>query len=271
MKLVRLLSGVSLVAALSLLSLPREASAVQLGAMLATTGTNTISIFLRIECSGSLCSAIGGSTPYPGQTQTSNLTGTSGLFVDDLADTIQFSSDLAGTTDLLSLNGSNITFTGLNTLLTGGPSAVTASNLVASAADAGVGTAVPGFDLFAAPQNINFSTSLSIGASMTTNAPNFPTLSLAPVPVAAVGTFQNLGDTDTDLFPDFGIQNLRGAFQTLTATNTLGVTIRITLRATFTLNLIGESLTAIPEPASILFVGLGLAGFGVAAQRRKTS
>ena len=273
MKLLRLLTGGSLVAALSLLSVPRDASATAVSAMLNTNplATNTLSVFLRIECSGLLCFALGGGTPYPGQTQTSILTGTSGLYADDVADTIQFSSDLAGTTDLLSLTGTNITFTGLNATLTGGPTSVQASNLVAAAITAGIGTAVAGYDLNAAPQSIPFNTSLTIGASMSTNSPNFPTIALDPVAVASQGTFVNAGDTDSDFFPEFEIQNLRGAFQTLTSTVTLGVTIRVTLRATFTLNLLGESTTAVPEPAGLLFVGLGMAGFVLAAQRRKVS
>jgi hypothetical protein len=216
-----------------------------------------------------LCFAVGGSTPYPGQTQTSTISGTSGLYVDDVADTIQFSSDAAGTANLISLTGTNITFTGLPTALTGGPSTVTASNLTAQAINAAIGTAVAGFDLTTPPQSIPFSTSLTIGASMTTNAPNFPTLALTPVPVASQGTFVNVGDTNADFFPEFQIQNLRGAFQTLTSTVTLGVTIRVTLRATFTLNLLGQSSTPVPEPAGLLLVGLGVAGFLVAAQRRQ--
>lgn len=273
MRFLRLLTGGLLVAALSVTSMPRDASATTMAAMLSTDpgATNTLSIFLRIQCSGFLCFGVGGNTPYPGQTQTSTLTGTSGLYVDDVADTIQFSTDAAGTLDLLSLTGTNITFTGLNGTITGGPTTVTASNLVAQAINAGIGTAVAGFDLNAPPQSIPFNTTLDIGASMTTNAPNFPTLDLAPVPVASQGTFHNLGDPNNDLYLDFAIENLRGAFQTLTSTATLGVTLSVTLRATFTLNLVGQSLTQIPEPASILFVGLGISGFALAAKRRKVS
>lgn len=260
-----------LVAAVLLL-LPVSSSATPLGAILTTSGTNTLSVFLRIECSGFLCAFIGGTTPYPGQTQTSTLSGSTGLFVDDAPDSLQFSSDAAGTQDLLSLAGSDITFTGLNTTLTGGPANVTVSNLVAGSLNAGLAS-ILGYDLNSPPQAINFAMSganaLVFAASGTTNAPNLPAIALGGTPVDSLGTFAFLGDPDNDLYPDFAIQNLRGAFQTLTTTATLGVTLRITLRATFTLNLVGESLTQVPEPASFAMVGLGLAAFAAAARRRQ--
>jgi hypothetical protein len=255
------------------LLLPRAASATSLGAMLNTTGTNTMSVQLLIQCSGNalVCAFAGlGGSGY-NQTQTSTLSGTSGLFTDDVADTLQLSSDAAGTTDLLSVTGTNVTFTGLNTTLTGGPSSVTVSSLVSDATNAGLAS-ILGYSLPGPQAGIPFSMSgagaLSIGANGVTNAPNIPTISLAPTPVNTLGTFVSLGDPDVDLYPNFQIQNLRGNFQSITTTITLGVTIRITLRATFTLNLIGESLTQIPEPASLGLVGLGIAGFGFATQRR---
>ena len=264
------LRSLSLLAASALL-LPSSASATSLGALLATTGTSTLSVQLQIQCSGLPCAFIGlGGSGY-NQTQTSTLTGSSGLFSDDVADTIQLSSDAGGTADLLTLSGTNITFTGLSSLLTGAGTSITVSSLVASATNAGLAS-VLSYALPGAPQSIAFSMSgpgaLSIGASGATNSPNFPTINLAPTAVTALGTFVNAGDPDTDLYPDFAIQNLRGAFQSLTTTATLGANIMVTLRATFTVNLIGESLTQIPEPASIGLVALGVAGFGVATRRR---
>jgi hypothetical protein len=259
--------------AASLFLLPTSASATALGAVLTTTGVNTLSIFLRIQCSGLLCFAIGGSTPYAGQTQTSTLSGTVGLWVDDTADTLQFSSDAGGTADLLNLTGTNITFTGLNTTLTGGPSNVTVSNLVTTSINAGLAS-VLGLDLNTPPQSIPFSmtgaNALQLTAGGVTNAPNLPVIALGGTPVDSQGTLV-FTDPDTDLMPDFLIQNLRGAFQTLTSTATLGVTLAITLRATFTLNFIGESLMAVPEPASFALVALGVGSFALAARRRGLS
>ena len=267
---MRLLRSLSLLAASALL-LPSSASATSLGAVLSTTGTNTLAVQLQIQCTGGfVCSLIGLGSGY-NQTQTSTLTGSSGLFSDDLADTVQLSSDAGGTADLLTLSGTNITFTGLSGLLTGAGTSITVSSLVASATNAGLAS-VLSYALPSAPQSIAFSMSgpgaLSIGASGATNSPNFPTINLAPTAVTALGTFVNAGDPDTDLYPDFAIQNLRGAFQSLTTTATLGANIFVTLRATFTVNLIGESLTQIPEPASIGLVALGVTGFGVATRRR---
>jgi hypothetical protein len=267
---MRFLRSMSLLAASALL-LPSSASATSLGALLATSGVNTLAVQLQLQCSGLLCGFVGlGGSGY-NQTQTSTLTGSSGLFSDDVADTIQLSSNAAGTADLLTLSGTNITFTGLNSLLTGAGTSITVSSLVAYATNSGLAS-VLSYDLLSPPQSIGFTMTgpgaLSIGASGTTNSPNFPVINLAPTTVTAPGTFVNAGDPDTDLYPNFAIQNLRGAFQSLTTTATLGVTIFVTLRATFTVNLIGESLTQIPEPASIGMVALGVAGFGVATRRR---
>lgn len=260
-----------LVAAASLFLLPVSASATPVGAILTTSGTNTFSVFIRIECSGLLCFAIGGSTPYSGQTQTSTISGTTGLFVDDSGDSLQFSSD-GGSADLMSLTGTDVTFTGFNTTITGGPSNVTISNLVAGSLNAGLAD-ILGFDLNSPPQAINFAmtgiNALTFTAGGVTNAPNLPTIELGGTQVDSQGTFVFLGDPDNDQYLDFEIQNLRGAFQTLTSTSTLGVTLRITLRATFTLNFVGESLQQIPEPASFAMMGLGLAAFGLAARRRR--
>jgi hypothetical protein len=232
-----------------------------------------MSLQLLIQCSGNafVCAFVGlGGSGY-NQTQTSTLSGTSGLYTDDVLDTLQLSSDSAGTTDLLSLTGTNVTFTGLNATLTGGPTSVTVSSLVSNATNAGLAS-ILGYSLPGPQAGIAFSMSgagaVSIGASGVTNAPNIATIALDPTPVDTLGTFVSLGDPDVDLYPDFQIQNLRGNFQSITTTATFGANILITLRATFTLNLIGESLTQIPEPASLGLVGLGFAGFGLAAHRR---
>ena len=269
MRLLRSLFAGSLVTLAGLAALP--ASATSLGAVLATNaGTNTLALQVQIQCSGAICSFIGlGGAGY-NQTRTSTLSGTTGLWSDDVADTIQFSSDAAGTADLLSVTGTNVTFTGLSSLLTGnGGSTITVSNLAAYAVDAAVAS-VLAYDLLAAPQAIGFSTTATIGADGTTNSPNLPTISLTPAPVPVTGTFVSLGDNDADLKPEFEIQNLRGAFQSLTSTVTFGSTLHITLRATFTLNFVGESLTQVPEPASFGLVALGLGSFALAARGRRT-
>jgi hypothetical protein len=261
--------GIAAAAAASFV-LPLSASALPVGAVLNTTGVNTFAVTLRIECSGFACGLAGFGSPYQ-QTQTSTLTGTTGIYADDTADSLQFSSDSAGTLNLLSLTGTNVVFTGLPAAV-GGPN-VTVSNLVAGAINAGL-AGILGFDLNSPPQAIAFATSgvgaLQIGATATTSSAQFANLVLAPVPVNALGTFLYTGDGDNDDFPEFAIQNLRGTFQSLTSTTTiLGTTIRVTLRATFTLNFAGESFTLIPEPASFAMVGLGLMGFAFAAKRRR--
>lgn len=255
------------------------ASAASFPTIASTTvaGPNTLALTLRIECSGFACSFIGLGSPYQ-QTQTSTLSGTTGLRPDDTADTIQFSTDAAGTADLLSLDGTSITFTGLNSTVTGGGTSVTIDLSTGAngvyATSAGLAS-VGGFDILNPPQAIPFSATgsngITIGANATTNAPNFPAFNLTPSLVNGLGTFQYFGDTDSDVYPEFGIQNLRGAFEFMSQTVTFGQTIRVTLRATFTLNFAGESTTPIPEPGSLLLVAGGLAGFGAAAVRKRRS
>ena len=261
------------------LSLSTAASAASFPTLASTTvaGPNTLALTLRIECSGFACAFIGLGSAYQ-QTQTSTLSGTTGLRPDDTADTIQFSTDAGGTANLMSLDGTSITFTGLNSTITGGGTSVTVDLSSGTngvyATSAGLGS-IPGFNILTPTQNIGFSLTgangISVGANATTNAPNFATINLTPTLVDSLGTFQYFGDVDSDNYPEFGVQNLRGAFAYMSSTVTLSQTIRITMRATFTLNFKGESTTPVPEPGSLLLVAGGLAGFGAAAIRKRRS
>ncbi len=230
--------------------------------------TNTLQVRVRLTCSGSLCGLAGFGSPYD-QTQTSTLTGTAGSYIDDTANTIQFSSDAGGTTDLAALTGSNITFAGIPVL-----GNVSTTSISVYATNAPVSN-VAGMDLRIPPDSPLDSYALamagySLGANITTNNGTLPSISLPPTPINAVGTLVELGDGDLDLKPSFQVQNLRGAFSVISSTAVSGVTINATFWATFTLNLIGEATQQIvPEPTSFLLVGAGLVGFGAAASRRR--
>lgn len=227
--------------------------------------TNTVSLRVRLTCTGSLCGLVGFGSAYD-QTQTSTLTGGSGSYIDTGADTIRFSSDAGGTTDLADFMGTNVTFAGIPVL-----GNVTTTSINVYAADAPVSN-VPGMDLTYPPLSSYGLSFLNymIGASVTTNNGTLPSLDLPPSPINTVGNLVELGDTNANDRPEFRVQNLRGAFSVNSSTAISGVTINATFWATFTLNLIGESDQAfIPEPASFLLVGGGLLGFGVAAARRR--
>lgn len=229
---------------------------------------NQMSVRVRLTCSGSLCGLAGFGSAYD-QTQTSQLTGTTGSYIDDSADTIRFSSDAAGTTGLASLTGSNITFASIPVL-----GNVTTTSISVFATNAPVAN-VAGMDLRIPPDSPLSSYALAmagynLGANITTNNGTLPSISLPATPINAVGNLVEIGDGDLDLRPEFRVQNLRGAFSVVSSTAVSGVTINATFWATFTLNLIGEATQQIvPEPASFLLVGAGLAGFGAAAARRR--
>jgi len=273
MRYLRLVTGGALVAALSLVSIPREASATPASGMLGTVAAlqNTLDIQLALQCTGMICPALTG-FPY-NQVQTSTLAGGTGLYVDDSADTMQLSTDLAGALNHLGAMGSNVVFTavppdGLN---------VTAFNIVMGMVTAGLAS-VPGLDLSVNGSGtfpFAFSTNPVGGIQANTSSANFPVLGAPGAMIS--GTLVHLPDgtiNGPNGLPDFMIQNLVGQFSLVTTSYAQGNpalgTISITILGAVTMNLAGE-LTAIPEPASILFVGLGVAGFGLAAQRRKAS
>lgn len=256
------------------LLLPSLASAVQIvpnpvTAPLSTSGTNTVSLRVRLTCTGSLCSLVGFGSAYD-NTQTSILTGGGNLYADDTADTIRFSSDAAGTAGLASFTGSNVTFPSIPVL---GNVSTTSISIFATNAPV---TSVPGMDLRFPPDDGLSSTPItvtgySIGANVLTNNGTLPSISLPATPINMVGNFNELGDGDADLQPSFQVQNLRGAFQFTSSTAVSGVTINATFWATFTMNLVGEAAQAfVPEPASGLLVSMGLLGFAASAWRRRS-
>jgi len=269
----RLRTGLAV--AFASLLVPAAASAVQIvpnpvTAGLSTSGTNTVSLRVRLTCVGSLCGLVGFGSAYD-NTQVSTLTGGGNLYADDTADTIRFSSDAAGTTGLASFTGSNVTFPSIPVL-----GNVTTTSIGIFAANA-PSVAVSGMDLMFPPDGpltnhpINV-TGYSIGANVLTNNTTLPSISLPATPINMVGSFNELGDGDADLQPSFQIQDLRGAFQFTSSTAISGVTINATFWATFTLNLVGEAAQAfVPEPASGLLVGMGLLGFAASAARRRKS
>ncbi len=230
--------------------------------------TNQVSLRVRLTCTGSLCSLAGFGSPYD-QTQVSQLSGNVGSYIDDSANTIRFSSDAGGTTDLLNLTGTNVTFAGIPVL-----GNVTTLSINVFSNNAPVSN-VAGMDLRIPPDSPLSSYALAlagygIGANITTNNATLPSISLPATPINANGTLVELGDGDLDNKPSFRVQNLNGALQVVSSTSVSGVTINATFWATFTLNLIGEATQQIiPEPASFLLVGTGLLGFGVAAARRR--
>jgi len=264
------LAGIALAGATLLLASPALAAQlvpVPLNVDFATSGTNTLSLRVRLTCSGSLCGLVGFGSAYD-QTQTSTLSGSTGSYLDDGANTIRFSSDAAGTTDLLTLTGSNVTFSGIPVL-----GNVTTTSIAVSANNAPVSGAA-GMDLRIPPESPLSSYALSflgyeIGAAVTTDNGTLPSIDLPPTPIDAIGTLVELGDADLDNKPELAVQDLRGAFSVTSSTAISGVTINAQFWATFTLNLIGESVQQIPEPASFLLVGGGLLGFGIAASRRR--
>ena len=99
------------------------------------------------------------------------------------------------------------------------------SSLTAGSLNAGLAT-LAGLDLTSPPQAIAFAMSganaLNFVAAGVTNAPNIPVIAFGPTLVDFLGTLSHT-DPDADLFPNFAIQNLRGSFQSLTTTVTLGV------------------------------------------------
>jgi hypothetical protein len=254
---------------------PGLASAVQIvpipvTAAVSTTGTNTAALRVRLTCSGALCSLAGFGSPFD-QTQTSTLTGGGNLYMDDSANTVQFSSDAAGTLGLASFVGSNVTFTGIPVL-----GNVTTTSITVFTTNAPV-TPVAGMDLRFPPDDVlnNYPitvTGYNVGANVLTSNTTLPSISLPATPINMVGNLVEQGDGDLDLQPSFAIQNLRGAFQFTSSTSISGVTINATFWATFTLNMAGEAAQAfVPEPASGLLVGVGILGFAASAWRRRKS
>lgn len=219
-----------------------------------TLGVNNVALTVRLVCSGLLCSFVGFGSPYQ-QTQTSNLTGTGAGTLDDVTDDIQLNMFLG--------TGSDVAFTSIPVFGT-----VNVTDVVVQMITAATGT-IAGFDL---PQNgQSIATTLTGGqwsATATTDNTTIPTIAIGPISISSPGTFVELGP-DGFGNPQFALQNLRGAFDFLTATSISGVTIRSTFRATFTLNLRGVG--TVPEPGTFALIAGGLALFaGTAARRRKS-
>lgn len=251
-------SGLGLLAA-AFLFLPQGASAVPFNVNWTTdpaVGPNTVALNVILSCQGSGCALVGFGSPY-NQTQTSTLSGGGVGTLDETSSAI--------TMDSFTASGTDVTFTGIPIF-----GSVLASNILVNLLTQATGT-VPGYDLL--PNGQSIPTTLAGGnweATATTNNTTIPTIAVGPITITTPGTLVEVGVNGLNQ-PLFELQNLRGAFQFLTATSISGQTIRSTFRATFTLNLSGVGQTVIPEPGTFALLGLGVLGFAAAAARRSSS